>query len=67
MAHRAHSPHEVRYKIPFLKDKRHRLILKQLLPPGCKRACREVIDPAFHQLKMILTGQRLLPVIRRPM
>ena len=52
----------IRYKIPYGK---HRLLLKAFLPPGCKRACRDVIDVAFAQMGAYLTGKRQLPVIRR--
>ena len=43
----------IRYKIPYGK---HRLLLKAFLPPGCKRAYREVIDVAFRRLQTALAG-----------
>ena len=55
----------IRYKVPLLKDRRQSIILRGFLPPGCKRACRDVIDVAFAQMGAYLTGKRQLPVIRR--
>jgi hypothetical protein len=54
-----------KYKVPYLKDKRQRLLLKLFLPPHCKKATREVIDVAFARLQAHMTGRRQLPVIRR--
>jgi hypothetical protein len=50
-----------RYKVPMLRDPRQRMILKAFLPPGCKRACRTVIDVAFKRLQTVLTGGRYIP------
>lgn len=60
----SHKLYPIRYKIPYLKNKQHRLLLKSFLPPGCKRATREVIDIAFRRMQTVLTGGRQ-PVIRR--
>ena len=55
------TPSPIKYKIPYLKDKRQRLILKRFLPPGCKRATREVIDVAFKRLQTVIAGGRYIP------